>query len=245
MKILQPSTNLYTQSNKVNKNYELPARNNNISFNGVPTANITKSKFAETMKKIFTPIGNAFNKYIKKPYRNFMEPKEEKIAKDFAKLIQKPAARKLIEFTAEKGNFGNKLFSHLLVLGSTLLSGFYVIKTLKNDKLDEQKRNTLAINQTAVFVVSTILAYTFDVALGNKTKNIQTKFRNLNTIKNDKTHNDMIENCVKGIDAAKKIMIFTTMYRFIAPVLVTPLANLLGNKLQETKEAKLALGSKN
>jgi len=35
------------------------------------------------------------------------------------------------------------------------------------------------------------------------------------------------------------LMIFGTMFRFIAPVLVTPLANHLGNKLQEKKEAEM------
>lgn len=168
-----------------------------------------------------------FFAHIKKYYRDFMDPIENKIAKGFANLIQTEAAKKIITETAKRNNFGDKLFAHLIVLGSTLMSGFYVAQTLTNDKLDEKKRKTLAINQTAVFLLSTILAYTFDGLMTDKTNAIKDKFKAINKdVPN-------LDKQLRGIDAAKKIMIFTTMYRFVAPVLVTPLANYIGNRINE------------
>lgn len=221
MKILQVSSTIYNSKNNSHNNVRLLSYSNDrISFSGV------------------TPKPSFFD-FIKKPYRKIMEPIEEKIANGLAWLIQTKPAKKIIIETAKRDNFGDKLFPHLIVLGSTLLSGFYIAKTLTNDKLDEIKRKTLAINQTAVFVASTILAYTFDGIMNKKTDAIKNEFKRINEGKPGWTGDHL-----KGIEAAKKIMIFTTMYRFIAPVLVTPLANYIGNRLQNKKDAELVFGNK-
>lgn len=217
-------------------NYTYAKNNIQTAYNNTQNySNYSTSFGSAPTSKAFAPVKNA--------YRKFMDPIEDGIAKGFAKLVQTKASKDLIAFTERHAAIKKNLFSHLIVLGSTLLSGFYVLKTLKNDKLDEQKRNTLAINQGAVFALSTVMAYTFDDMVTKKTTKIQDKFREINKT-NKNIDNAKIEDCVKGIDAAKKIMIFTTMYRLIAPVIVTPLANYIGNKLQEKKEAEIVFGNK-
>lgn len=185
----------------------------------------------------FTGISQqtGLRKFVNDTYHKAMDPIENSIAKGFAKLLQRKQAKYIIAKTEEHPKINNDLFSHLLVLGSTLLSGFYVLKTLQNDKLDDKKKKTLAINQTATFVLSTIMAYTFDNIISKKTDRIKKKFVELNP---EPVHASKMNDYMKGIDAAKKIMIFATMYRFIAPVIVTPIANAIGNRLHEDKLKK-------
>lgn len=160
-------------------------------------------------------------------YEKMMDKPATKIAEWIGKQIQKEIPRKVVQWTNGKEKIQSNLFSHLIVLGSTLLSGFYVAKTLNNEQMDKHKRRTLAVNQTATFIVSTIMAYTFDNKMTNKTQKFIAKYKELNK---DALNLDMK---LKGIDTAKKIIIFDLIYRFIAPVLVTPLANHIGNKIQE------------
>ena len=55
---------------------------------------------------------------------------------------------------------------------SFIISFMYVVKTLDNDKLDQDRRNTLAINDGMTFIGSTILAYAADNKLANKWNNV-------------------------------------------------------------------------
>ena len=48
-----------------------------------------------------------------------------------------------------------------------------------------------------------------------------------------------------GMDIAKKLFIFATVYRYLAPVIVTPIANRLGEKYLNYKKAKEAEQMKN
>ena len=57
------------------------------------------------------------------------------------------------------------------------------------------------------------------------TKYIEKKFRN-----------NALTNNLKGLDVIKSLVIFGTMYRFISPVAVTPIANLVGDKFFGKKE---------
>jgi len=41
----------------------------------------------------------------------------------------------------------------------------------------------------------------------------------------------------KGLGGAVGMMVFGLMYRYVAPVLVTPIANNIGNRIQAAKEA--------
>ena len=45
---------------------------------------------------------------------------------------------------------------------------------------------------------------------------------------------------LNGMDIAKKLFIFATVYRYLAPVIVTPFANRLGEQYLKYKKAKEA-----
>lgn len=196
--------------------------------------------------------------------------------------------------------YNNNLYSHLIVIGSTVLSGFYVLKTLENKKMDEDKRRTLAINQGLVYVVSTVMAYTFDHWINKKVADPLKDYSKHNNQENEKNLKALYEqlkqhmpedkykalidekklvldnkaiadlettikqslsidkqkllsktqSAVKskeylaGLDSgakkAKSIMAVDMVYRFIAPVLVTPFANIIGNRLQGKKDPDFA-----
>ena len=57
-------------------------------------------------------------------------------------------------------------------VNSLIISTMYVVKTLQNKKLDEDRRTTLAINDGLTFLASTALAYGVDNALGKKWGNV-------------------------------------------------------------------------
>jgi len=173
--------------------------------------------------KIFTPIT--------KPISNATEKAETQIAHGITKILGTKTAQKVIESTK-----GYNLVSHLTALTGVVLSGFYIQKTLENKNLDEQRKKTLAINQAVVTVLSTFGAYKVDKLLNEQIKKFTDKFMKINA---GEAANDLV-TFKNGISAAKSIMIFGVIYRFIAPVFATPIANVIGNQLQKNKEKELA-----
>lgn len=185
---------------------------------------------------------------------------ETSVAEGCGWLVGTDTAKKLVTATNKQKWLSEKLTSHLIVLGSTLLSGFYIAKTLKNKDMEESKRKTLAINQGLVYGLSTVMAYVFDgKARKYFNKNIIAKFVEINkkgqrekfakilsenpnwdkatrTREALKSHRAFVKNLNKwkdGFALARTIIIVDTVYRFIAPVIVTPFANKLGNNLKE------------
>jgi hypothetical protein len=59
-----------------------------------------------------------------------------------------------------------------------------------------------------------------------------------NTLKyvEDNLENADLEVKLKGMGVLKKLIIFGTVYRFLSPVAVTPLANMIGNSLVAKKD---------
>lgn len=186
--------------------------NNNLTFGS-----------KNVKSKIFTPIT--------KPISSATEKAETQIAHVITKILGTKSAQKVIESTK-----GYNLVSHLTALTGIVLSGFYIQKTLENKNLDEQRKKTLAINQAVVTVLSTFGAYKVDKLLNARIKTFTEKFMKINA---GEAANDLV-TFKNGISAAKSIMIFGAIYRFIAPVFATPIANVIGNAMQANKELKLA-----
>lgn len=178
---------------------------------------------------------------------------ENRVEIGCAKLMGTEPAKGVTKFLNKHTDKNpNLLSTHFIILGSTLLSGFYILKTLNNKKLEEKERKTLAVNQTLVYGVSTALAYAFEGWAMGKIDKVADKFVDLNKdadpsiLKKLYPHNDKIqkataEEIVKlysdqlgiwksGFNLAKSIMIVSLIYRFIAPVIMTPIANAIGNK---------------
>ena len=189
---------------------------------------------------------------------------------------------KPIRWFANKTKDVDGMVNHLNVASSAAISGMYIKKTLDNDKLDKDRRNTLAINQTLVFAVSTAGSYLLDDSLGNWWNNTVTpkyagvfldekdkmaefiqknkEIRKFNKTASKDAKKDMLKvmdyvkkeinpdsikleklnTRLKGMDVAKKLFIFATVYRYIAPILVTPMANRIGDRYLQYKKAKEA-----
>ena len=110
---------------------------------------------------------------IFKPFNTFYDKCTDFIAKHFTgKLVDS----KPMNYIAENLKDSSNLYQHCLTAGSLVTSGLYMEKTLTNDKLDKDRKKTLAVNQGLTFVLSTIGAYTLDKYLKNWWENVTAKF---------------------------------------------------------------------
>ena len=216
--------NNYNTKNLYNSKPNLNSKQNqNINFKGAEV-----EKGAGLLTKIVLPLN--------RKYKKVFNPVVEKLAEWIGQLAGSKAMKKYTDLIQKHPKIEKNLFSHLIVLGSTLLSGFYVAKTIKNNNMDKDKRRTLAINQAATFIASTVMAYTLD---NWSQKHFKTFIKKYETI-NAKDPN--IAQLSKGLKIAKATITIDMVYRFLAPVAVTPIANHIGNKIIEnnkkTKEQK-------
>ena len=139
---------------------------------------------------------------------------------------------------------------HMSTLGALLTSSVYVMRTLRNKDLDEDKRNTLAINQGICFVVPTICAYTVDRGLSGLIKKAEYKYSGIQEKKRalgQLTEKELKEftakqgDRLKGVRTFASLLTFTLIYRYLAPVLVTPAANRIGEKVNKKRDEKKKL----
>ena len=91
-------------------------------------------------------------------------------------LIPKVFDNKVIDKLTDKVKNSDNLFKHFLAVGSAITSGMYMYKTVTNDKLDKDRKNTLAVNQFLTFVLSTAGAYALDGYLGDWWQKQTTKY---------------------------------------------------------------------
>ena len=199
--------------NKINNDKNVK-QNVKIKFgSSIPKSS---SKFFDPAKKCFKPIVKAY------------ESATESIANALVKILHLSPIKSIVEKTAKNDHLNENLFTHLTAFTSVVLSSFYIKKTLDNDKLDDKKKKTLAINQAVVTVLSTIAAYTVE-------KIVDKKFE---AFTEDFCKNAGSKHYEKGLKYFKTTVIFGTIYRFIAPVFATPIANYIGNKFHEQNELK-------
>lgn len=212
----------------IKKNFiSQPQQTPTPSFTGVNTDVVkvaSKSKYLAPLKKAFAPVSRKIAKVELAVTGG--------IAKITSKLLKTQAVKKLV-YKTEKTNVVN----HLQAAIGVIISGLYIYKTMTNDKLESDKRMTLSINQGIVSVVATTMGYTVDGLLANQVGKFSRKFAAVNHDLNP----DKLKILRGGIKAAASMMIFGTMYRYVAPVLVTPIANSIGNGVHEANKAKKAL----
>lgn len=197
---------------------------NNFSTNSLTLNknNSQRQNFGASSKsKYFKPVLDVYDSFT------------DSMAKGMVKACDNKYVEKYIKWAAKS----DRMLAHYTALETVILSGFYIQQTLKNKNLDEKKRKTLAINQAATCIGSGILAYSVDRAVNSKISEITNKYLAVNV----KTASEKsLNNWKAGFSAAKTIMIFGLIYRFVTPVFVTPIANWLGNKLEEKKQAQKA-----
>lgn len=247
MKINQITSTLNYNKTNVRNNFK-KTNYSLVSF-GIKPPSTENSSF-------FKMIGRGM-KAILKGYDKIGEFLNKKF---ISKIMGTKPVMKLIDKTVANEKFNNKLPTHLMTLGSFILSGFYIKRTLENDQLEPKKRKTLAINQAAVLGVSTVMCYSIDGLLNNKVKRFTEKFNIANGIDKilyekllttdkkaaEKYLQETGQKTAKytnGIGLAKSAIIFGLVYRYITPVLVTPIANKIGNDVHK-KEAEVAKAQK-
>lgn len=248
--------------NPISQNYT----NNRPSFGSVPYDIPSKSG-------LLKPFGRAYDKFttgISDKYTDW--------------VYTSKTAKKLANIKFDKIDPVNVM----QILGSTVISGMYILKTMQNKNLEDDKKPILALNQFLTFAVSTILGLTIDkgldkwwekrtikylekrTGLNNIAENIENDYQAKlqkkadelgkavdKLTKKDKKHinrqsalgylekheelyDRTLRKKVMGMGVLKKLVIFSTIYRYISPVLVTPLANKLGESMLAHKRAKAA-----
>lgn len=215
MQILTVSSNINNSQSKFKKDFN---NSSNVAFTSAPV----KSNFFKPFKDAMSPMTTR--------YKDFMDKTTDKIAEKLVKILEKPFAEKIINKVKDMKH----LTAHLTAFTSIILSGFYIQKTLDNKKLDDKNKKTLAINQAAVTALSAGLSYWFDKRADEKIAKFTDTFMKMNNIKNA----EQIKMYTNGIKTASTIMIFMTIYRFVAPVIITPFANYIGQKLHENEQKK-------
>ncbi len=142
---------------------------------------------AEEKSSIFKPLSDFYDKFT------------DSIAKNFTSKV---VDSKPMNYIADKFKNSNNLFQHCLTIGSMITSGLYMEKTLTNDKLDKDRKKTLAVNQGLTFALSTAGAYTLDQYVKNWWENTTAKFVGYQI--NDEQFSDNYKNINKGIEEINK-----------------------------------------
>ena len=210
-----------------------PKEANNISFKAGknPKPSIIK-KAMQWVKTQLNKALNAIGAFMGKLYgRPLIE--SETMAKISARLADVPGG----------------LTQAMATFGALLTSGTYVARTINNKNLDQDKRRTLAINQVLCFIVPTIAAYSVDRWINGKVKKMEYRFSGLqqqraaaemlkgNTEKANKILQSLNKK-VAGVRTLASLAVFTIIYRYATPVLITPIANKIGDRVNAKKAAK-------
>ncbi len=237
---------------------------------------------------------NRNQKAAQQNFTGLLLPEQSKLLNPFKKVFNKFTdfisekyttklyTSKLAEILANKTDKLKGVVDHMQVIGSTIISGMYMLRTYQNKQLkDKDRKNTLIINQALTFGLSTFLGYAIDSSLDEKwekftqnyasrqlkDKDFKTKIKTINdglikeaeakfgkpfkqltkeqkpklmtTLGYLEKHlpNSGMEAKIRGMGVLKKLVVFGTIYRFLGPVAVTPIANWMGNHLAASKKA--------
>jgi|GEM_PF-1594003 len=148
----------------------------------------------------------------------------EGIAKGVGKIADTKGFRKFIEWFKEK----NQWFPHLIAAESVWLSGFYMQQTAKSKKIEKDQKLPMILNQGITAVLCTIGAYKLDGVINKKLDKYKDVYKRMNPQLEEKVMNRRLT----GIRLLGPIVIFTTIYRFVGPVLVTPIANKISEMIE-------------
>ena len=187
---------------------------------------------------------------IRKCWDTIMENVGQFLGKLYGKpLIESPTLHKV---SAWLSRLPGSVTQHMTAFGSLITSGVYVQQTLTKKDLDPERRRTLAVNQGLCFVVPTFAAYTVDKVINNWVK--QNEYRYSGQYQHEidiaklegKNANEIADKAatlskkLKGFRTLASITVFALIYRYFTPVVMTPVANWFGDKLNARKAAAKA-----
>ena len=154
---MQVTMNTMNINNRFGNYYN---QNRQQAFTGV--ARMASEASEQAVKsKLFDPIAKKYDKVTDWIADNY-----------YGRFYQSNFAKKFIEKTSNVKN----MTTHMSALGATLISGMYTVRTLQNDKLDPEKRKTLAINDVLTWGLSTAGSYFLDAKLANWWEGVTTRF---------------------------------------------------------------------
>ena len=169
------------------------------------------------------------------------------ISRLFGKYYGKPMAnKKWIQDLSEKfTKVPGSMIEHMATLGSLLTSSVYMTRTLQNKDLEPDKRRTLAINQGLCFIVPTLCAYFVNHKLRGVNKKLEYRYAGLqeqrkaldSTLTPEKIAemNAKFGKRLKAFKDLTSLFTFTFIYRYGTPVVMTPAANWMGEKVNAKK----------
>ncbi|MBS4760350.1 MAG: hypothetical protein KHX03_06600 [Clostridium sp.] len=148
----------------------------------------------------------------------------EGIAKGIGKIADTKTFRDFINWFAGCKNW----FPHLIAGESLWLSGFYMQQTAKSKQIEKDQKLPMILNQGITALACTWGAYKLDGVINKKMDAYKEVYKRMNPQLEEKVMNRRLT----GIRLLGPIVIFTTIYRFIGPVLVTPLANKISELIE-------------
>lgn len=177
--------------------------------------------------------------------------KPGKVSRFFAEyygkhILGSDSMRKVSEFLAKLDKKGD-VTRHFQTFGSLITSSAYMHSTLKNKEFDKDNALTLAVNQGLSFILPTIAAYTVDLAIRDINKQCEYAFsaaqeKKIKAAKlapeAKQVAMEKLGKQLKGFRTLIGIVTFTTIYRYVAPVLITPIANWIGGKINAKRGSK-------
>ncbi|MBQ2871325.1 hypothetical protein IJE86_06460 [bacterium] len=148
------------------------------------------------------------------------------LARGIGKLAQNKYVKGFTEWCVKKDI---DYTQHLSAACANVLNGFYMYNVATSKKIEEEQKKPLMLNMFIGTVLSTAGGYALNGAIDKK---LIKPFEN--AIK--KTYDTKADDLMKGFKVAKSLMVFQLLYRFVCPVVATPIANHISNKLREKKE---------
>lgn len=163
--------NITLQTNNFNPQYKNHKTKNRNARTQAPS--FTALSDIPTSSNLLKPVKSGFNKFT------------DKIAQKYtAKVYTSPLAAMM----AKKAENWDGVVNAMQIAGSAIISGMYMIKTLNNDKLDNDRKRTLSINQGLTFALSTACGMWLDSRLDNQwekfTQNFASRQLKDDTLKN-------------------------------------------------------------
>ncbi len=149
----------------------------------------------------------------------------EGIAKGVGKIADKKGFRSFVEWLGKKEQW----FPHLIAAESLLLSGFYMQQTASSKKIEKDQKPAMIINQGITALACTAGAYLID----GKVNKMLDKFKGVYKRVNPQMEQELLDKRLGAIRLLGPLVIFTTIYRFVGPVILTPVANYISEKIQK------------
>ncbi len=119
--------------------------------------------------------------------------------------------------------------NHLASLCANILNGFYMYNVAKSKKIEPEQKKPLMLNMFIGTLLSTAGGYLLNGAIDKKLKPFGDMIKKHYESKR-------ADEILKGFKIAKSLMVFQLLYRFVCPVIATPIANHISNKIRDKKQ---------